>query len=631
MHKVILKSTLISLVLIMQTTVFISCDSDEVGENLYTFTGKMMGQYLASDTVYSEFLKLTQLTKVDGLLNSYGLYTCFVPTNSALREFYAQKGKKKLEEFTPDSLKQMVYDHLINGHIFMHNEFPRNGSLPNITMSDRYVMVTVSDDGTFINKNSQVLEKDIVVHNGVLHKINKVLDPVRSGIVELISKNPDFSLFYEALVATGLADSLLKTVDKEYFISQATATDLENAVQTTVSSERYAPRTRKFGYTVFMESNLTLAKYNINNLSTLKEYAASVYDQIYPQDANVNEITDRRNSLNRFIAYHLINKQLIKSRLITDYDTNHQWKTIDMYEFIETMCPNSLIEVKIKRSSGQTNLINTLSETGEYISLTANTDNLAVNGVYHEIDKPLVYSADVEAELSSKRLRFDMASMFPELTNNNMRGRPSDNSNNLYRNALPPKYLDRFECTEQTVLCYSNAHDKLMNYMGDEFFIVVQGGKLYDFVITTPPIPAETYEVRFGYQSNGRRGVAQFYVDGVPCGVPVNLNTLGTDIGIGYVLPGNDPDDTQGFLNDKMMRNLGYMKGPHSFKAINESWYAGQSARYNSSNLRKILGTYRFTEPGHHKLMVKGLSGGQFQIDFIEFVPTSLIESEDIY
>lgn len=173
MQKVFIKSVLLSLVFLTLTTLFISCNSDDVGENLYTFTGKMMGQYLAADTVYSEFQKLTELTKVNGLLNSYGLYTCFAPTNTAMREFYSLKGKKKLEEFTPDSLKQIVYDHLINGFVFMHNEFPRNGSLPNITMSDRYVLVTVSDQGTFINKNSEVLEKDIVVHNGVIHKIKK--------------------------------------------------------------------------------------------------------------------------------------------------------------------------------------------------------------------------------------------------------------------------------------------------------------------------------------------------------------------------------------------------------------------------------------------------------------------------
>jgi len=611
--------------------VFTSCNSDDVGKNLYTFTGTMMGQYLTEDTTFSEFEKLTELTKVKGLLNTYGFYTCFAPTNNAMRKFYKAKGKAKLEEFTSDSLRQIVYDHLINGYIIMHSEFPRNGSLSNITMSERYILVSVTDSGTFINKNAKVIQKDIALYNGVIHSIDNVLDPVRLGVVELLEKDSAFSIFCQALELTGLADSLLKTVDKNYLMTTTMATDLENAVNTTVSSERYAPKSRKFGYTVFVESDETYKKYGITDLNGLRKYAASIYDVLYPLDAEITEITDRRNSLNRFIAYHLIDKQLIKSKLIQDYDTNHQWKTIDLYEYIETMCPNTLLEVKIERASGQSNLINTIHETGERINLTSNTDNLAVNGVYHEIDKILVYSAEVDGELSSKRLRFDISSCFPELTNNNMRGRPSDNSNYLYRNALPPNYLDRFKCTEQTVLCYSNAHDKLMNFEGDEFFIVVQGGKLYDFEITTPPIPVGTYEVRFGYQSNGRRGVAQFYFDGVPCGVPVNLNTLGTDTGIGYVLPGSVADDPYGFENDKMMRNFGYMKGPNSFKAVNESWYAGQSARYNSSNLRKILGTYRFSEAGHHKIIVKGLSGGQFQLDFIEFVPTSLLESEDIY
>ena len=33
--------------------------------------------------------------------------------------------------------------------------------------------------------------------------------------------------------------------------------------------------------------------------------------------------------------------------------------------------------------------------------------------------------------------------------------------------------------------------------------------------------------------------------------------------------PGTDPADPDGYENDKMMRNRGYMKGPASFKVIN--------------------------------------------------------------
>lgn len=619
------------LLLILSATFFFSCDPDDVGDNLYTFTDQMLGQYIKSDTSLTEFASLIERSKISGLLNSYGKYTCFVPSNAAMRAYYASKGKHSLNDFTSDSLKIIAYDHIIDGAVLNYINF-NDGRLFNMTMSKRYLTINFAAEGaTFVNKTSLITQKDILVHNGVIHKIDKVLDPVRSGVAEVIATDTTFGLFYQALVETGLIDSLIRTVDFNYSMSAAYKLELENALITSVSSERYAPTARKYGYTVLMESNSTFRKYGITDLQTLKQYAKTVYDEVFPDDKNVAEPTNRTNSLNRFVAYHLINKELSYTKFISDYDTKHMSKVVDMFEYIEPMCPNTLIEVKIDRKTGETNLFNTISETGKSIRLVnGNYDNDAVNGVYHEIDDILTYNTQVDAELSTKRLRFDFASLFPELTNNNMRGRPSDNSGMLYRNAIPKGYLDRFEGTDQTIICYASAHDKLMNFMGDEMFLVVQNGKLYDFVVITPPVPAGTYEIRFGYQSNGRRGVAQFYVDGIPTGVPVNLNTGGTDVGIGYVIPGDEPDDLLGYENDKVMRNRGYMKGPNSFKAINESWYAGISARYNASNLRKILGTYTFNKAENHKLAVKGLSGGQFQIDFIEFVPTSLLEREDI-
>ena len=610
----------------------ISCNSDDVGENLYTFTDKMMGQFIESDSTLSEFDKLIEKTKIKGLLNSYGAYTCFAPSDDALKAFYKEKGKKSLDDFTPDSLKLIAYDHIINGAVVNYVNF-NDGRIFQSTMSDRYLAISFNDLGQiFVNKTSAIMQKDILVHNGVIHKIDKVLDPVRSGITEVISRDSTFSIFYKALVATGLGDSLLRTIDESYSMSASMAKELEDAVNTTVSSERHAPVSRKFGYTLLMESNQTMRKNGITDLESMKKFAAGVYNAVYPDDAGITDITNRSNSLNRFIAYHIINKELGKNKFILDYDTQHQSRIIDLYEYIEPMCPNSLIEVKIQRSTGEVNLFNYNPETNTAVRLVpVNVENNAINGVYHEIDNMLIYSSNVEAMLSSKRIRFDFASLFPELTNNKMRGRPSDNNNLLYRNALPKGYLERLECTDQTIVCYSNAHDKLMNYMGDEVFLVVQNGKLYDFTVTTPPVPAGTYEIRFGYQSNGRRGVAQFYVDGVPSGVPINLNTSGTDVSIGYIKPGDETDDPFGFENDKMMRNRGYMKGPNSYKAVVESWYSGSSARHNASNLRKILGTYSYTNAGSHKIMVKGLSGGQFQVDYIEFVPTSILESEDIY
>jgi uncharacterized surface protein with fasciclin (FAS1) repeats len=158
-----------------------SCSSDDVGGNLYTFTDKMMGQYLKDSADFSEFTTLLDTTKVMGLLNSYGAYTCFAPSNEAMKKFYTLKGKKSLKGFTLDSLKIIAYDHIINGAVVMYSNF-LVGRLPELSMSDRYLSISFSPTGdAFINTTSQVIRKDILVHNGVIHKINQVLNPTRAG------------------------------------------------------------------------------------------------------------------------------------------------------------------------------------------------------------------------------------------------------------------------------------------------------------------------------------------------------------------------------------------------------------------------------------------------------------------
>lgn len=73
----------------------VSCDPDKV-DNLYTFTDKLLGNYLIDNKEYSEFARLLDTTQVMGLLNSYGSYTVFAPDNKAMSEFYALKGKKNI-------------------------------------------------------------------------------------------------------------------------------------------------------------------------------------------------------------------------------------------------------------------------------------------------------------------------------------------------------------------------------------------------------------------------------------------------------------------------------------------------------------------------------------------------------
>lgn len=546
-----------------------------------------------------------------------------------MQEFYLKMGKSGMSDFPMDSLKQIAYDHIILGWAMRTVDFVV-GRLPHLSMSERFFNISLGDTGeVYINKSSKILSKDILVHNGVVHRISETLNPVRDGIVEVISKDSTFSLFYSALNETGLVDSLLLVEDETY------NPDLyRDLITQTLDMGGWfyqeIPESRKFGYTILMESNSTMSKNWITDLPSLKTYAASVYDRVYPEDVGITDVRNRRNSLNRFVAYHLISKQLGHNKFIDAYDTEHMVKTADMYEYIETMCPNALIEICKLRKTNETNLLNRNTDIGSVVRIVkTNSDNDALNGVYHEIDGMLVYDYDTYNMLSGKRLRFDSSSFFDELTNNNMRGRGVTDPNLRFQ--LPRGYIKRISCTEQTVVGYLTGYPMYQNYEGDEIFLRASPGRLYDFTIETLPIPAGTYEVRFGYGANGNRGVAQLYFDGVPTGVPINLSTLATNSAIGYVVPHTEPDDYNGFENDKMMRNRGYMKAPAIFRVPVEGWFYGENARYSANLLRRILGIYIFRTAGKHKLGVIGLSAGEFMFDYLEFVPTSSLESENIY
>ena len=601
-----------------------------------TFTQEMMGQYLQSrGDEFSEFTKLMDTTEVLGLVNAYGKYTLFAPNNAAMKVFYQSKGKSSLKEFQLDTLKKIAYDHLIKGYMIKSNDFT-DGLMPYLTMSDRFVETSSKVENNvfyyYINQTSAVIAKDIEVSNGFIHEINRVLTPSALTVAQSIAADDKFKIFNEALNKTGLVAKIGAIRDDSY--------DAKNYSYISVGdpqgggSKDELPVSLKYGFTALMESDNTYKTlYGINNLEDLKAYAAAhVYNED-PSDASVTDITDSRNSLNKFIAYHLVDKKLTYSKFIDAYDTDHMIKTFDMYEYIETMCPNTLMEIKKERYTGVSNLINKSSETGDAVHIVAtNKDNDATNGVYHEIDKILIYDTKVATELSSKRLRMDAASFFPELTNNNMRYYDKTNPRSW---VFPKGYIKRLTCSETTRFCYLNACDHYLDYEGDEIYL--KG--MYDFTMETPPIPAGTYEVRFSYQPTGGRGAAQLYWDGVPCGIPLDLRIVATDPLIGYEEPGTNLEDyfldasnakVYGVENDKMMRNRGYMKGPDTYKAVSDRFYAKKVARQSSQSLRRILGTYTFTKTTTHHFAVKAVREGQFMMDFLEFVPVEMIENENI-
>jgi len=597
-------------------------DSDKVGENFYTFTGETVGSYIENhpDSL-SEFGKAVQKAGLGNLLKTYNEYTCFAPSNDAMQAWYSSLGVSSIDALSDSTIKYMVYSHLIPDKVYMTNDFVE-GALAATNMNSRYLVVGFKPQATtvyiVINANSTIIEKDIEVENGIIDIIDRVLTPSTAAIPTLIASDQRVSLFSEALQETGLADSLQLLRDDNYV-------PVVNPLSIDGSTICRSPKEKKIGYTVFVESNDVFAANGIHTIDDLKKYAASVYDVMYPEDAGISDVTNRYNSLNRFVAYHLIDKTVQYNNFF--YNCNMAQNAL-LYEFMETFCPNTLFKVSNETGGVVINSDAARGVSGVTVLPTGSdyaqdTDN----GVYHLINSILVYDQKVKTMLLNTRIRMDAASMHPELMTNGIRYEKGNDPAGItgaanYYN-FPSGYLKNVQfSSNNTNLFYlqgnKSATNYWMNYQADEMMATGQ----FDFTLRCPPVPAGTYEIRFGYTANGSRGILQFYVDGEPQGIPLNMKIGAADPSIGWVADATTLDN--GIENDKMMRNRGYMKGGTTYMG------GDVSARQQNGALRRIICTKSWDTDAPHYLRFKSVSsdaGDQFQIDFFEFVPKNVYDN----
>jgi len=499
-------------------------------------------------------------------------------------------------------------------------------------------------DSIYVMDNGQTIFKASLTQIDSVSFVNSYNVPVAA----FMAKDERFTLFNEALRVTGWADCINQTPLEDSTFNPAA--DTRALMTHTVLEER--PKARRTGYTILAVSDSTLARFNqcpacpmgIHSLSDLENVATYYYRPIYNHDADyVTDYKDKKHYLNRFIAYHCFDRIMAASRFIKDYDTPHQLPQYDMFEYIEPLLEQSLVEVQLDRDCTMPNsrlgLLNSVGDTSKAVLFTAYVDKpaggIAKNGYYHEISAPLLFTKELVADLSSKRLRMDIASFFPELASNNMRGNnPAAVAGvvgKTHAYMLPNNYIKGISLSGTTRMTYIGACAAYEDYQGDEFYF--RGS--YDVTLQTPPIPPGTYEFRMGYQPTAYRGKVLFYVDGVQVGDTVNLSLLANYPSIGWELPGSNPTDLDGLKNDSLLRTRGYMKGPASFYCFGH-WYGynADNARLSQQNLRKIIGTFTFTEFRKHTFRVESLlstSGDtQLMMDYLEFVPVSLIETEGI-
>lgn len=613
-----------SCVLILALWFGFSCVSKDL--EFRTFQGELIYTYLQKDTSCTEFVKVIEKAGLKGMLSAYGSYTCLAPTNKALRSYYQTLGSK----ITLDSLRKGQVDTLVQTHILPGSYLTMNmtiGVIPVPNMNNRFIEITFDSINNMVsfNDSSHIVLKDIEVYNGVIHGIDKVLIPSNIQLPGLIKKNPTISIFSEALEITHLSDSISLIEDLVY---AETARNLQNDKYMGYSgytTPLYVPKQKKYGYTAFVETNDVFRSYGINSLSDLVKKAKELYPPRSGEPVVEGDYTSPYNSLNKFVAYHLVNKAVYSNNF---FYVKNPIKGYVPDEFLQTM-----LRYRIIRLSKINGLV-TLNTNSDYVThVIEGKSKTTVNGVYHILNKMLIYSeggkpGSVEAMLSSIRIRFDATSLFPEMMTNSIRGAVGGAAKyyvGLDICGIRPGYLSGLKSSKDTRLQYLSGNGG-PTFQADamEFF------GAYDLTVKLLPVPPGTYEIRFGYTVYDNRGITQMYVDNKPIGIPLNLAISLTAPAIGAVKDAQTDDN--GYENDKMIRNRGYMKGPNTI------WYAGNNSTdrdYIEAAMgaaRRVVGVFTFTDYGYHTIRFKNVTSNLDRLcilDYFEIVPKSIYNRAD--
>lgn len=673
-------------------TVFSSCQ-EQIDEGArFTFVGNTIATYLQSLPECSHFVEILTNGECIGLMKAYGQYTCFAPTNEAVERFLYEQDSiyhasvKKHEETkgTPNEFKIIdtgIYSPYLSDlskekciEIAQNHILPRmymcgdlmGNSIPDANMNDRDLTLDLdSIDGMPLINSTAKVRYEMEVENGVVHVLEGVVNPSSLKVPTLMNDYNYFSVFFAAFNKTGYAEVLEKSDDKSY-------TEGDKHVQGIYSGQLAPyPATRRYGFTVFLESNEVLKREGITDFASLeakcKEWypdgtKAWRYDEEKKDwvsievDHSVTDYADPRHPVNQFVGYHILDRKVGYESLVCykikasgngfEFDSEQDFPaTADRTEYYVTI-NNRILKVTMPLGSesgsdhGKIFLNYAANDKGQNIrvyspnefkknEVYATYNPEALNGALNVIDDVLVYDEKLMKDYVLRCImRFDVSSICSELTNNRIRWKCQSQLSDDGEVYIPHNYCERVKVyTDDTRLFYLAPHTIWYNYQGDEMMAL----GFFDFAYCLPPIPEGTYEIRMGYSASGARHVVQVYLDNEVTGLPIDLRLTGADPKVDWESDEELETEEAIVAKDKEMKNRGYLKAPTTFYGTADK---KELARDNEKCLRAVIAT-KYLTAGSHWLRFKNVldtdnGDAQFMHDYFEIVPMDYLKDESI-
>lgn len=205
--------TLMRLTLVfMITLVFLNCTDQKIKES--TDETLNITEYLRANPDYSMFLEILDITNYASFMNTYGTYTLFLPTNDAVKQYLTDIGATSLKDVPLVDLQNIAKLHILD-KVITTTDFT-DGKIVTPTLYGQYLITGAANNNGVssisVNKTSNIVASNVVVGNGVIHVIDKVLRVADKTLAQRIEADPNLSLFTEVLKATGWYEKLNQPV-----------------------------------------------------------------------------------------------------------------------------------------------------------------------------------------------------------------------------------------------------------------------------------------------------------------------------------------------------------------------------------------------------------------------------------
>lgn len=663
-----------------------ACNPEPDESDLYTFTGETIESFIQKDSSLTNFNYILGRVGYDRILASYGIYTCFAPTNEGVIAYcdslyddaeatipHNGMTARSLEGLSDSLCLSIVRYHLVKDYKDAVKMVSDDG-IDIRTMLGYNVSCTADSLGNIVlNNKATIFDSDNEVINGLVHKLNNVIPRYNRPTGEVLKRNPDYSIFAQALEVTGWADSLkVYEKDEEYTYNQIPRDGWSNV---TLDYQDYC----QVGFTVFAESDEEMKRNGINSFDDLVAYANRVYanapewyDYMSENGYTVStgtDYTEWNNALNMFVAYHIVGAMMSPTQLVFEKSQSKFWNYAPdaaPYDYYETKLPHTMLKtwqptsdqggngrnVYVNRYQTFNTLTNevgtqgtnhSIIKNGFSVNRTAAATQNAFNAYILSISNQdaggeykglLVYDRTVPKMVLNERMRVNCTSLFPELITNGIR------YNDTYagsRYGLPSNFFDNIQLYNAEIcFCYCS-RGSWRSWQADQ--LQFWGG--FDFAFKLPPVPSGLYELRVIYAPMSYGAFVQYYIGNSrdissmrAMGIPLDMTIDPTDPLIGWTAAESEED--RGIASDVALHNRGYMRSPYSMCGHGENgWSIATSARceggFGTSTVRVVLGREQLNQGDENWVRIKLLSllhTVPMSIDFIELCPVSVADNQ---